>query len=87
MVAGEVEGVDKEDGHQENTHEEVWHGGGGEGGVEEVVGGEVAGLRRRTTVTLQKINKTHINVELFPPKINSQSHSLGRRVALQSLLR
>ena len=50
VVTGEVERVDEEDSHQEDTHEEVWHGGGGEGGVEGEEG--IVGSRQGAAVSL-----------------------------------
>ena len=52
VVTGEVERVHKEDGYQEDAHEEVWHGGGGEGGVEGEEGG--MGGRERAAVSLHR---------------------------------
>lgn len=51
VVSSEVERVDEEHSHQEDTHEDMWYGGGGEGGVEEM-GGEV-GAGQWTVGTLQ----------------------------------
>lgn len=57
VMSSEIQWIDKEHGHQQDTHEKMWHGGGcWEGGVKEM-GWEVGSLGRWATVTLHKVGK------------------------------
>ena len=50
VVSGEIEGVYEEHCDQQDTHEDMWDTGTGDGGVQQVC--REVGSRERTTVTL-----------------------------------